>query len=236
VRLTADDAPVLLHDDRLERTTNGQGKASAVSLAELRTLDAGGWFGPGFAGEAVPTLAQAVAVLAELGLGANVELKAERGRAQATGAVVGDLLGRAWPAGLPGLLVSSFAVEALEAVRDRAPQIARGILFGRVPPHWQDTAEALGCLSVHADHRLMTRGVAARIRKAGYPLLAYTVNDAARARRLFDWGVTSVFSDVPHIILSDRKTGGEDGQPRDAGLITPGLRGKNGILGRGAVR
>lgn len=43
VRLTADGAPILLHDDRLERTTSGYGEAAALSLAKVREYDAGGW-------------------------------------------------------------------------------------------------------------------------------------------------------------------------------------------------
>ena len=75
VRLTADDELVLLHDDRLERTTDGRGKVRRMPLSAFRCCDAGGWFGPAFAGEPVPTLAEAIAVLAELGLGANIEIK-----------------------------------------------------------------------------------------------------------------------------------------------------------------
>ena len=93
VRLTGDSQPVLLHDDRLERTTNGRGGISGLQLAAVRRYDAGNWFHSSFAGERVPTLEEALLLLAELGLGANVELKAVRGREAATGAVVGELLG-----------------------------------------------------------------------------------------------------------------------------------------------
>ena len=48
----------------------------------------------------------------------------------------------------------------------------------------------------------MTQTIAAEVRAASYPLLVYTVNDTARARQLFSWGVTSVFSDAPDIIAA----------------------------------
>jgi glycerophosphoryl diester phosphodiesterase len=208
VRLTADSQPVLLHDDRLERTTDGRGRVSALSLAAVRRYDAGTWFHSSFAGERVPTLEEAVMLLAELGLGANVELKAARGKEAATGAAVADLLARTWPADLGHLLISSFMHGALAAARDRAPHIARGILFRRVPRHWRSVAAGLGCVTIHADHQRFRPAVLSEIRRAGYPLLAYTVNDPERAKTLFDFGVNSVFSDVPDRLHGAAASGG----------------------------
>ena len=202
VRLTADDELVLLHDDRLERTTDGRGKVRRMPLSAVRCCDAGGWFGPAYAGEPVPTLAEAIAVLAELGLGANIEIKSERRCAADTAAAAAELVTRLWPAHLPGPLISSFAAEAVAAARDHAPAIARGMLFRAVPGDWRRRAETLGCTTVNTDHRLLRPAVVAEIRNAGYSVLAYTVNDAARAAELYDWGVASVFSDVPHLILA----------------------------------
>jgi glycerophosphoryl diester phosphodiesterase len=198
VRLTADSQPVLLHNSRLERTTNGRGRVSGVSLAEVRRYDAGGRLGPRFAGERVPKLEEAIALLNELGLGANVELKAARGAEAETGAVVADVLVQTWRADPAYLLISSFQHTALAAARDHAAHIARGVLFRRIPRNWLRVAERLGCATIHADHQWLRPAIAADIRRAGFPLLAYTVNNRQRARTLFNWGVTSVFSDVPH--------------------------------------
>ncbi len=198
VRLTVDGQPILLHDNRLERTTNGRGKVTAIPLAAIRRHDAGGWFGPSFSGERVPTLEEAVTLLAELGIGANVELKAARGREAETGAVVSDMLARLWPSQLPAPLISSFLPEALAAAQIRAPGIPRGILLRVIPKNWRAIAERLDCATIHADQRRLSPGIIAEVREAGYPVLAYTVNDPGRASTLFDWGVTSVFSDVPH--------------------------------------
>src|SRR6516164_8365079 len=99
-------------------------------------------------------------------------------------------------------LISSFIEEALSAARSCAPSIARGLLFRAVPRNWRLRAEKLGCSTIHADHRRLHPALVAEICEAGYPLLTYTVNDAARAAMLFSWGVTSVFSDVPYIICA----------------------------------
>jgi glycerophosphoryl diester phosphodiesterase len=207
VRLTADRQPVLLHDNRLERTTNGRGRVSTLSLAAVRRHDAGTWFDSSFAGERVPTLEEALMLLAELRLGANVELKAARGKEAATGAVVAELLARTWPADPTYLLISSFQRGALAAARDRAPHIGRGILFRRIPKNWRSVAAGLGCVTIHADQQRLRPAALADIRRAGYPLLAYTVNDPERAKTLFEFGVNSVFSDVPDRLYGTAESG-----------------------------
>ncbi len=219
MRLTGDGELVLLHDARLERTTNGRGKVRTLPLAAIRQHDAGGWFAPAFAGERVPTLAEAIGVLAELGLGANVEVKAARGCAAEAGAATADLLSRLWPGELPAPLISSFLPAALAAARDHAPAIARGLLVGTIPRDWRARADRLGCVTINADHRRLRPAMVAEIRKSGYSVLAYTVNDAAQARELFAWGVASVFSDVPDLVFG----GTPDGASRSAARFGAGV-------------
>jgi glycerophosphoryl diester phosphodiesterase len=222
VRLTADGELILLHDERLERTTDGAGEARTLPLSTIRRHDAGGWFGSAFSGERVPTLAEAIEVLAELGLGAVVELKAEPGLEVETGSAAADLLARLWPLQLPAPLISSFLPAALAAARDRVPAIARGLLLRDRPPDWRVLAEGLGCATIHADHQYLRPATVAEIRDWGYSVLAYTVNDAARARELFAWGVASVFSDVPHMILDEAADGAL--RPADLSGSAPATR------------
>src|SRR6266851_5486243 len=94
VRLTGDGALVLCHDPRLDRTTSGSGPVSARTLAAIRECEAGSWFDPGFAGEGMPTLDEALSLAAELDLGADVEIKSGRGREYATGAAVATAVER----------------------------------------------------------------------------------------------------------------------------------------------
>ena len=210
VRLTGDGALVLCHDATLDRTTSGTGLVSATSLAAIRECDAGAWFDPSFAGERVPTLDEALVLAAGLDLGANIEIKAGRGREYATAAAVASTVrrlgGRA-----PVVLASSFLVSALGALRELAPEIPRAVLFRVVPRGWAELAYRLGCTTIGADHRRLQPRRIAAVRAAGYRLAAYTVNNPARARILFDWGVTSVFTDAPDIIC---KVGAERSSAR----------------------
>jgi len=200
VRLTGDGALVLCHDARLDRTTDGHGRVAALSLAAIRGCDAGRWFHPAFAGELVPTLDEALALARELDLALNIEVKADPGRAPATAAALIASLRRQGGRS-PTVLLSSFLAPALAALRDLAPEVPRGLLLRLVPRGWRILMARFGCATLNTDHRRLKPRLVGEIRAAGYPLLAYTVNDPRRARALFDWGVTSVFSDVPDIIL-----------------------------------
>lgn len=202
VALTGDDEPVLMHDDSIDRTTNGKGKLADLALADLYGLDAGSWHSPPFAGETVPTLMQALDTARALGLGVNVEIKPTKGREAETGAIVAKRVAAAWPGDLPPPLLSSFKIDALRAAQAAAPSVNRGYLLRRLHRGWQRDAAALDCVSVHCGQRLLSRRAAAEVRQAGYRLLSYTVNDAPRARLLYDWGVESLFTDFPDRLLS----------------------------------
>jgi glycerophosphoryl diester phosphodiesterase len=199
VRLTRDGMPVICHDDRLQRTTGARGRISKLPLAAIRELDAGSWFGAAFAGERIPTLDETLALCRELGLGANVEIKAETGHGPATAVAVANCLDRLADR-LPPILISSFLADAVAAAARLAPLVPRGMLWRKLPRSWRKSAAALGCATIHLGQDSLTEAAVAMIRDAGYPLLAYTVNEAARARQLFEWGVASVFADAPDII------------------------------------
>jgi glycerophosphoryl diester phosphodiesterase len=199
VKLTRDAVPVLMHDDMLDRTTDGRGPVKELDLADLRRLDAGSWFGPQFGGERVPVLDEVLALCGELGLGINIEIKPCPGREAETARAALERL-RAFPAGLP-VLVSSFALESLEETRRRAPDLPVGYLFEGCPEGWLETARRLGARTLNVeggqDRRVIERFVA-----SGLPVLAWTVNDAARARDLLDAGVVSVITDRPGDMLA----------------------------------
>ncbi|MFQ5749751.1 MAG: glycerophosphodiester phosphodiesterase [Planctomycetota bacterium] len=201
VALTADEVPVLLHDETLDRTTAGEGPLAEATWAGIRGLDAGSWFGPEFAGERIPSLEEAVDLLRELGLGANVEIKPTPGREAATGERVACVLRSLAPDSPVSTILSSFSQPALRAARTNAPRIPRGLLVREVAPGWRATLEELGCGLLHSGHEALTREAVDSVREAGYPLLAFTVNERPRARQLFSWGVQSVFSDDPEALL-----------------------------------
>jgi glycerophosphoryl diester phosphodiesterase len=197
VRLAGDGRCVLLHDDTVDRTTDGSGRAADMSVEALRRLDAGSWFAPRFAGEPVPTFEEAIDAIGELEFGANIEIKTGPGAAAETGRTVARIAASRWPPHLPPPLLSSFSEAALAAAREAAPELPRGILFGVVPRDWRRRADRLGCVTVHVDHRRIDSSLVADIIAAGFPILAYTVNEINTATRLRVWGVSSIITDHP---------------------------------------
>lgn len=189
VMLSADGTPVLIHDETLERTTNGRGAVAETPDRVLRTLDAG-------AGEAIPTLAEAAALCRALGLYANVEIKPAAGLAARTGAVVGAAARALWR-GAPPPLLSSFVPDALVAAREQAPELPRGLLLEAGEPGWAALAGALGAATLHLAADAADDAILARAARLGLPVLCYTVNDPRLATRLFARGVAAVFTDAP---------------------------------------
>jgi glycerophosphoryl diester phosphodiesterase len=217
VQATHDHCPVLLHDARLDRTTNGRGLVAERTAAEMALLDAGGWFAPEFRGEHVPTLGDALSLLDELNIGAMIEVKAAPGDGPRTMAAVLAAL-RAHVARSP-VLLSSFDEAALALALDERPDIPRALLVKDVAPDWRTRMERLCASALHAAERELAPATIAAV-AARYPLRAYTVNAAARAKTLFGAGVAAVFTDCPDVLIS--AVGHQSGGP-----VLTGLRGSS---------
>ena len=199
VMLARDDVPVLMHDDTLERTTDGGGAVPQMHAADLARLDAGRWLGERFAGEPVPQLAQAAGLCQSLNLFANVEIKpyAPGGDsvARQTGQIVAAQSAQLWHGAEARVLLSSFAEAALAAALAAAPALARACLFDAVPADWELRLGRLACVALHCNARKLDAQFARAVKDAGLALMCWTVNDTREAARLFDWGVDAICTD-----------------------------------------
>ncbi|MFM9915226.1 MAG: glycerophosphodiester phosphodiesterase [Rhizobacter sp.] len=196
VKLSADGVVFLMHDATLERTTGQTGIAGDRNWAELSTLDAGRWHSAPFAGEPIPRLATIARFCIDSGSLLNIEIKATPGLESLTGTRVAAEADRLW-AGQPTLpLLSSFSPEALAAARQSAPRLPRALLLDALAPGWFEQAQELDCRAVVAHQPLLHLGVIEQMHVAGWLVLAYTVNDAAVADRLFKWGVDALITDA----------------------------------------
>lgn len=194
VMLSADGVPVLIHDETLARTTNGQGRVCETAAATLAGLDAGRWFGPAFAGEPLPTLIAALDACHRFGLWANVEIKPAAGHERQTGAVVARQVQDHWQGATPPLL-SSFSDVALLAARDAAPGLPRAVLLESFAQDWQHRLRLVDAVAAHCAAEVLNAAIVGAVHAAQYGLAAYTVNNPETAHRLYDLGVDALFTD-----------------------------------------
>lgn len=207
VQLTEDGHVILFHDDDLQRTTNGHGKIWESSYTTIRKLDAGKWFSEDWRGAKIPTLAEAIFLLLNLDLKANIEIKIPehfgKGHPYIEKVVFNtiSLLKEYWPKKQP-LLISSFSFPALELVYQMAPEFERGLLLWGKPQDWQMQAHAIKATSINCADQFVTKEWIMEIRGMGYESAIYTINHVRRARELLEWGANSVFTDCPAMIMA----------------------------------
>jgi len=181
VRLSADRVPVL-HHDRAVGANTGHPVATRTA-AELARADG-----------SVATLDAALAEAGRLRLGVNLEIKADDDDVDAlvarTAAVV---------AGAPNVveLISGFCDAALAAARRHVPAVPRALLMQRPRVSWQDSVSAVAAGTLTMADGFVTPAFVAAARRAGFAVSVYTVNDPERARALWEWGVSAVFTDRP---------------------------------------
>jgi len=201
-KLSQDKQIFLLHDDTLDRTSNGWGVAGEQTWSQLAQLDAGDWFGRAFTGEPLALLTDVAARCRQHRMMANIEIKPTTGTDAETGAAVALAARKLWQGQTPPLL-SSFSPDALAAAQQAAPELPRGLLLDEWDDAWQALTARLGCVSIHLNYRLLDAERTARLKAAGLRILVYTVNQPARARELLNWGVDAICTDRIDIIGPD---------------------------------
>ncbi len=176
---------VVIHDNSLNRTTNGSGLLRRHTLAQVRSLDAG-------KGERIPLLREVLDTVDRRGL-VNIELKGPRTAGPVLALVRDYIAARAWsPA---DFLISSFRRPELRALRGSGLPI--GILFARSPRLFRRLARTLDAWSINVPRSHVTPGLVSRVHAQGLKLLVYTVNDGAAMDRMHQMGVDGIFTDYP---------------------------------------
>ncbi|WP_145515516.1 glycerophosphodiester phosphodiesterase [Yersinia aleksiciae] len=194
-KLSQDGQIFLLHDDTLERTSNGWGIAGDLLWEKLIQLDAGDWYSPKFRGEHLPLLSEVAARCAQYGMAANIEIKPTTGAEVVTGRAIALAARQLWQDQAIAPLLSSFSFEALAAAQQAAPELPRGLLLDKWDDNWRALTQQLDCASLHINHKQLTAERVALIKTAGLRILVYTVNQPDRAQELLNWGVDCVCTD-----------------------------------------
>ena len=195
-KLSADGVAFLLHDATLDRTTNGTGRADALTWRELSLLDAGSWHSSHYAGEPLPTLATIARWSRAHDVAVNVEIKPTPGRERETGAAIALDAKVLWASATVPPLLSSFAEAALEAARDVAPELPRAYLAEELPDDWRERVMRLGCIALDVKHTLLTRERVEEFHRSGLRVATWTANEPPRVADLLAFGVDTVITDA----------------------------------------
>ncbi len=195
LRLTADDVPVLLHDASVERTTSGRGDVGKMPLAQVKRLDAGGWFGRRFRGERIPTLAETLE-WSRGRCGLNLEIKEELRPwdliEQITRVVGGE---RA----LDRVLFSSFRAADVRRLRGALPRARIAWLVSRNSRGLAALVKSEAISALHAKDALVSRRIVRRCHRLGLGVHVWVVNRRARLLELESMEVDGVMTDDPRI-------------------------------------
>lgn len=197
VQASADGVPVILHDAELSRTTSGRGSVYEHCLEHLKRLDAG-------AGEAIPTLEEAVACCGALGIGMYLEIKVP--------VVIGPMVSAIRRDGLHDrVIVSSFRPDWLADVKALDPEVATAVLFTSRALDPVALARAAGAGYVHPcwewlapePHRLLTPEWMARVRDAGLKIISWHEERPSEIAALRRLGIDGICSNAPDLLLGD---------------------------------
>ncbi len=200
VVVLGDGKLVIHHDQSLSRCTDGAGNLLSMGLEQVRTLDAGRHFSSEYMGEKVPTLEEILDLLTELEMGLNLEIKMHDHPVDKLVLPVVETLKRK-PCSQGKLVISSFDHNALKLFHQELPDVPIAHLFEKLPENWKEMAGAVGAVSINLGNRSIRRNQVREVLEAGYEVYCYTVNSERRARELWSWGVSGIFTDNPQKII-----------------------------------
>jgi glycerophosphoryl diester phosphodiesterase len=215
-QVTADGVVVVIHDDTVDRTTNGSGAVAEMTLDELRALDAAyRWRPPGGAadvfphrgeGHVVPTLAEVLEAFPTVGV--NLDMKALDPRVPELTCEVVRAAGR-----VDSVMVASFHDANLAAFRQACPEVATSAGPGEVRDFYTfnllfvgrwtlPAADAFQVPVRQGSIEIVTPRMVRGLRERNVRLDVWTINDEAEMRRLLDLGVGGIITDRPDLALA----------------------------------
>ena len=184
LRFTCDHKLVVIHDDTLERTTNGTGKVSDMTIEQLRALDAG-------KGERIPELSEALSVAKRYSRPLVIELKEE--------GMEWQVLEEVTEAGLGDkVTISSFIHTSLRNLKEKAPEIKTGVISASVPVNPVRLVQDAKADVIFAKYSRITREfIDACVGYEGIEVYLWTVNTIDDLNNAISYGVDGVVTDNP---------------------------------------
>ena len=201
VQVSNDGELVVIHDETLERTTDGTGTVGVYTFEELRRLDAGSWFAPEYAGERIPTLREVLALCVPEGVGVVIELKSPdlyEGMEEKVAALVGEM----WLRGAENIWCISFDHAAIRRMRDLDAALPLGYLYEWNEESFISPDDTIQAVCPYFRTPLAHPEQVAEAHNLGKFVFVYTVNEAIDVRLLIEAGVDGMVSDRPSMLLN----------------------------------
>lgn len=199
VQMSRDGELVVIHDERLDRTTNGKGAVGDYSFEEIRRLDAGSHFGVEFAGEVIPTLREALDLCVVAGLGVVVELKSPQlyeGMEEKVAALLGEMGMR----GAENIWCISFDHAAIRKLRALDATLPLGYLYEYHEQEFVQPDDAIQAYCPYFRTALAHPEQVAQAHELGKLVFVYTVDEAADMRAVAEAGIDGMVSDRPSLL------------------------------------
>jgi glycerophosphoryl diester phosphodiesterase len=199
VNLTRDGELVMIHDWRVDRTTDGVGRVSDLTLADIGALDAGSWFGPEFASVRIPTTAETIELAREAGIQMCFEVKGETpADFRRTAIALADLL--ASRRALDWAFMSSYDHDALATAKARVPELLLSPerLPDDVPPPAGEAvrqAQALGAPVIQNHWRFITPELVSSLHESGIALWSWPTTEESEIAASLAAGADGVMGD-----------------------------------------
>ncbi len=201
VHLSKDQQWVVIHDESLERTSNGKGLVANHTIEELQKLDAGSWFNSKYAKQKLPSLSDVLELVATKNANVNIEIKGSEHAAELNSRLMAEFLGSYATELAYSPLVSSFDTPTIIKLRELMPDLPIGYLVEAFSYNTIDIAQENNFTSINCDVHKITEADLQRALQAQTPVLLYTINDPQQAKYWVSKGVTGIFTDRPDLLL-----------------------------------
>ena len=203
IRLTKDDKIVIFHDEDLSRITNNSGKVSESTLEYLKKLDVGSWYHKKYSNEKIPTLIEAVEFFDLQNIFLNIEIKTEKGNDVKFAKILYSSLKKYLYRDNLIPWISSSSKEVLLSFKCKCPHIPVGLVKEFISDY-EIESMTKDFQFISLDVNYLTKCKVSKIKDRGILVFVYTVNNYRLAKKLYDWGVDSIFSNFPDLLANEK--------------------------------
>lgn len=190
VHLSKDKELIVIHDDTFDRTSNGKGNVSQLTLKEIKNLDAGSWFNKNFVNEKIPTLEEVLKEIKGKVL-LNIELKCSEDECVKKTISAVEKFNM-----VDEVILSSFNHQTLVLAKKINPKIKTAALVMSVSD-LQKIINEIKPDAINPNYTFIKKFTIKKIHEAGLKINVWTVNDEASIKRLIEWGVDGIISNYP---------------------------------------